>query len=216
MTESGLREYDYTFKVIIAGISGVGISTFLKKYTTEVFESIPIYKKIYIRYKIIKEIKENNTESKIFDDINKVYQEILRIYRNTYLIHLYSRSRTEFKFKIIIDSRCKPLTFHFMQDWAQFICKNSINTQPASDFVRTHTTAIEIIEVFKKFGFKVEIIDDTNYYNTKSIDILNGKNREIDRLEKVGLEFYTKILEIKNETYKIQIWHSTLAVSSRS
>jgi len=205
-----LSEFDYTFKVIIAGDSGVGISTFLKNHTTEVFESIPIYKKTYINYKIINEISKSNPESKIIGDIDKVYQEILRDYRNIYLVHKYSRNSTTFKFKIDIDSRCDPLTFSFIGDWAQFTCEDSINTQPALNFVEAHTTAIQIIELFKKYGFKVEIFDDTNYYNTKSIDLLSGKNREVDRLEKVGLEFYSKRLEINNRAFKIQIWHSTL------
>lgn len=211
-----MSEFDYTFKVIIAGDSGVGISTFLKNHTTEVFESIPIYKKTYINYKILNEISKSNPESKIIGDIDKVYQEILRNYRNIYLVHKYSRDSPIFRFKIDIDSRCDPLTFSFIQDWAQFTCEGSINTQPALDFVKAHTTAIQIIELFKKYGFKVEIFDDTNYYNTKSIDLLNGKNRELDRLEKVGLEYYSKRLEIKNETYKIQIWHSTLTIPSKS
>lgn len=210
MTERGQSEFDYTFKVTILGVSGVGISTFLKKYATEVFESIPIYKKVFIRYKIIREISKNNTESKIFEDINKVYQEILNNYRNLYSIHKDSRIGIGFKFRINIDTHCEPLTFHFMQNWAEFTCEDSINTQPASDFVKTHATVIEIIEVFKKYGFDVEIFDDTNYYKTKNIDLLSGKNREIDRLEKVGLEYYTKILEINNKTFKIQIWRPIL------
>jgi GTPase SAR1 family protein len=201
-----IYDFDFTFKILISGVPGVGIRTFLKNHTREIFESIPIYKETYINYRIIKEINSTNTANKIVDDINKVYKEITENYRN-----LTVMLDSNIGFHINIDSGIELLKFDFKSDWSQFMCKNSLNTQPAKNFVNTHTSSIDIIEIFRKYGFQVEILDDTHYYETKNLDLLVGKNKEISRLENVGLGYYTKSFVFDNTTnIKIQIWHSTL------
>lgn len=121
-------------------------------YTIKSKKNIDIVQQVNYLVKYLAD-KVNLIENKFKDRIIKIEQNL---FTNALVIEIFIENDT-------------ILTLPFKPDKNGLICDNYLKTNFAENFIKTHVTAIEILESFKGKVFDVYIEDGGDYYKTRDV-----------------------------------------------
>jgi hypothetical protein len=75
---------------------------------------------------------------------------------------------------VVIMNGCEPFNLPFYEyEPGKWKVACFTKTQWADDFVKAHLTVCTLLDIMKQSGFKIEVSDEADYYQTRDLTILN-------------------------------------------